>query len=311
MSFIAFDQRRLRCVLAAATVLCVIALVRAGDAEAAKGPRFLLAHAPSGTAVHARPGGVVTAQVSGRTPLQTTTWLWIVDTTHNGNWGRAVLPLRPNGLTGWIKLRGLRLVRTATWVRASLGEQRIWLMAGSRAVATWRTAIGAPASRTPVGRFSVTDRVLTGDPSGPFGWYALGLSGHQPNLPPGWSGGDQLAIHGTNDPASIGRRASAGCLRVSAGALTTLRAKVPLGTPVIVMRSRSAAQNVALRSSLPRLTPPRAAHSATAPPPRLDVSVLTAYAVAAAPLTGHVPPEPKPADPAGATWVARLSEGRD
>jgi hypothetical protein len=90
-----------------------------------------------------------------------------------------------------------------------------------------------------------------------------------------------------------------------------LRAKAPLGTPVIVMRSRTAAQNVALRSSLPRLKPAHPAHSAAAPPLRLDVSVVAAYAVAAAPLTGRIPPEPKPADPARATWVARLSEGRD
>jgi hypothetical protein len=33
-----------------------------------------------------------------------------------------------------------------------------------------------------------------GDPSGPFGWYAFGLSGHQPNLPAGWSGGGPHAL---------------------------------------------------------------------------------------------------------------------
>ncbi|MDX6591822.1 MAG: hypothetical protein QOJ13_1018 [Gaiellales bacterium] len=311
MSSVAIDQRRLRCALAAVTVLCVIALVRAGDAEAAKGPRFLLAHAPSGVAVHARPGGPVTAWVPGRTPLQTTTWLWIVDTARSKRWGRAVLPLRPNGRTGWISLRGLRLVRTSTWVRGSLGERRIWLMRGTRPVATWRAAIGASASPTPAGRFSVTDRVVTGDPSGPFGWYALGLSGHQPNLPPGWSGGDQLAIHGTNDPASIGRRASHGCLRVSAGALTVLRARVPLGTPVIVMRTRLAAHHVALHASLPRLAVRRVVHRAsTAALLPLDVPTVAAVAAAAAPLTRHAPPNPKPEQGAGATWVARPPEGR-
>ena len=75
-----------------------------------------------------------------------------------------------------------------------------------------------------------------GDPSGPFGWYAFGLSGHQPNLPAGWSGGDQLAIHGTNNPSSIGTAASAGCLRVSATALGTLKRFLRLGTPVVVHR---------------------------------------------------------------------------
>jgi L,D-transpeptidase-like protein len=295
MSSVAFDQRRLHCALAAVAVLCGIALVRAGDASAASKPRFLLAHAPSGVAVHARPRGPVTATVAGRTPLRTPTWLWIVDRTPNGAWGRAVLPLRPNGRTGWIKLRGLRLVRTTTWVRASLREQRIWLMRGVRPVATWRAAIGASTTPTPIGRFSVTDRVLTGDPSGPFGWYALGLSGHQPNLPPQWAGGDQLAIHGTNDPASIGRRASYGCLRVSSHVLTVLRARVPLGTPVVVMRSRRDAQRVALRASLPRLqrVARRPIYQRPKPLPRsIDVPTIAANAAAAAPLTRHWASDP-------------------
>ena len=95
-------------------------------------------------------------------------------------------------------------------------------------------AVGASASPTPVGRFSVTDPIATGDPGGPFGWYAFGLSGHQPNLPAGWSGGDQLAIHGTNAPSSLGTAASAGCLRVSSTALGILKRYLHPGTPVII-----------------------------------------------------------------------------
>jgi lipoprotein-anchoring transpeptidase ErfK/SrfK len=95
-------------------------------------------------------------------------------------------------------------------------------------------AVGAAASPTPIGRFSVTDPIATGDPAGPFGWYAFGLSGHQPHLPPGWSGGDQLAIHGTNDPSSLGTAASAGCLRVSATALEILKRALRPGTPVVI-----------------------------------------------------------------------------
>jgi lipoprotein-anchoring transpeptidase ErfK/SrfK len=101
-------------------------------------------------------------------------------------------------------------------------------------VASFAAAVGAADSPTPIGRFSVTDPIATGDASGPYGWYAFGLSGHQPHLPPGWTGGDQLAIHGTNDPASLGTAASAGCLRVSAGALYVLKRALEPGTPVII-----------------------------------------------------------------------------
>ncbi len=267
------DSRRLTIRLAAVSLLASLALALPATARGADGPRFLLVTTPHGAIVHARPNGRVIAQLPGSTPLGTPTWLWITATTPGGRWGHVILPIRPNGLTGWIDLRGLAVRHTATWIRASLGERRIWLMHGRMPIASYPVAIGAPDTSTPIGRFSVTDRVPTGDPSGPFGWYAFGLSGHQPNLPPSWAGGDQLAIHGTNDPASIGRPASHGCLRVSAAALARLREALALGTPVVIMQTRAAATRSAIAASLPRLQPPRrpsAGHRhppvATAPP---------------------------------------------
>ena len=95
-------------------------------------------------------------------------------------------------------------------------------------------APGRPApSPTPVGEYFVTDRVAfpAGSPSASF---AFGISGIQPRLPAGWSGGNQLAIHGTNNPWSIGRSASAGCIRVSEATLDRLLPLLAYGTPVIV-----------------------------------------------------------------------------
>jgi L,D-transpeptidase-like protein len=196
--------------------------------------RFTLVDESAGTAVRARPNGRVLGTLPGWTPLGTPTWLWAVALSRNDGWARVVLPWHPNGRTGWVRLRGHRVVHTWTWVQADLSRRRVMLMRGSRVVRSFAAAIGAPASPTPIGRFSVTDPISTGDPSGPFGWYAFGLSGHQPHLPPGWSGGDQLAIHGTNDPASIGTPASAGCLRVSATALEVLKRALRPGTPVVI-----------------------------------------------------------------------------
>ena len=69
-----------------------------------------------------------------------------------------------------------------------------------------------------------------------FGSFIFGLSGVQTNLPAGWGGGNLLAIHGTNNPASIGLASSAGCLRVSRATLERLEAVLVLGAPVIVKR---------------------------------------------------------------------------
>jgi lipoprotein-anchoring transpeptidase ErfK/SrfK len=188
----------------------------------------------AGAAVHRWPGGPIVGVLSTTSPLGYRSWAWALSTTSDGRWASIVLPWRPNGRTGWIDLNGRREIRTAVWVRADVSQRVVVLQRGRRTIAVFRAAVGAADSRTPTGRFDVTDLVPTGDPSGPFGWFAFGLSGHQPNLPPGWSGGDQLAIHGTNNPASIGMAASAGCLRVSAHALAILRQYVRLGTPVVI-----------------------------------------------------------------------------
>ena len=282
--------------------LALLAVALPAQARASGGPRFLIVSAPHGATVRSSPGGATVAHLPAATPLGAPTWLWVLRTTVNHQWGRVVLPLKPNGRTGWINLHGLRTVHTSTWIRVSLHARRIWLMQGSHPRASFSAAIGAVTTPTPIGRFSVTDSLATGDPSGPFGWYAFGLSGHQPHLPPNWSGGDQLAIHGTDDPASIGTAASHGCLRVSRQALARLRAALHLGTPVVIMPSVDRAMVVARGSAWPRpparppAARPRTDGFPTALALRVAQSVLTASLVGsasphrAAPMAVTAPP---------------------
>src|SRR5262245_57338638 len=168
-------------VLTAAPAVTPHAEVRA---DRPKPLRFLLVDA-AGATVRAWPRGKVIGTMAQTTPLGSRSWVWAVSTTPRGRWGRIVLPWRPNGQTGWIDLRGRSLVRTATWVHADLSKRTVTLLRGRRAVASFSAAIGTSSTPTPTGKFSVTDLVATGDPNGPFGWYAFGLSVHQPNLPAG------------------------------------------------------------------------------------------------------------------------------
>ena len=71
----------------------------------------------------------------------------------------------------------------------------------------------------------VPNIIPSGSPANPMGEAAMTLSG-----------GGQYAIHGTNNPGSIGRFVSHGCIRMYNSDVMDLYNRVSLGTPVVVLR---------------------------------------------------------------------------
>src|SRR5205814_2809893 len=120
-----------------------------------------------------------------------------------------------------------------TRIVVDLARRRLTLLRRGKPVLRVRVAIGAPATPTPRGRFYVKEALLTASPGGPFGPGALGLSSFSPVLT-GWVQGGPIGIHGTDDPSSIGRARSNGCIRVENRVAARLLRTVPLGTPVVV-----------------------------------------------------------------------------
>jgi hypothetical protein len=197
--------------------------------------RFLLVSIERALPITARPGGgvVVGSMPAGSRFYATPTVAWVRRLSRDGRFGLVDLPYEAGSRSGWIRLRGLERSWTRISVVADLSAHRIVVRRGDRVLLRAPAATGAAVSPTPAGRYFVTDRVAFPG-GGSLGTYAFGISGIQPDLPPGWSGGDQLAIHGTNVPSSIGRSASAGCLRVAERILDRLKPLLRLGTPVIV-----------------------------------------------------------------------------
>jgi L,D-transpeptidase catalytic domain len=158
---------------------------------------------------------------------------WVEEVSSNGRWGLVELPYTWPRKEGWIRLDGLRRSTTRVRVEVDLSRRMVTVRKFGTVLFRAPGAIGRPSSPTPVGEYFVTDRVAF--PAGSYlGSFAFGISGIQPRLPVGWSGGNQLAIHGTNDPSSIGTSASAGCVRVSETTLDRLLPLLRYGTPVIV-----------------------------------------------------------------------------
>ena len=158
---------------------------------------------------------------------------WVEAVSPNGRWGLVELPYTWPRREGWIRLDGFRRSVTRVRVEVDLSSHMVTVRKFGKVLFRSPGATGAPSSPTPVGEYFVTDRVAF--PAGSYlGSFAFGISGIQPRLPAGWSGGNQLAIHGTNNPSSIGRSASAGCVRVSEWTLDRLLPLLRYGTPVVV-----------------------------------------------------------------------------
>ncbi len=187
--------------------------------------------------IHATPNGraLGTMPATSRYLGQSMT-AWVQAVSKDGRWGRVTLPWsKPVTRAGWVRIDGFAGRTTSTMVVADLSDRRVRVYRGCRELFSVRSAIGRPGSPSPKGRFWVTDRVaVPGSQQASFGTYAFGMSTVQPNLPAGWTGGDQMAIHGTGAPGSIGEAASAGCLRVSEDALARLKPLLRAGTPVVI-----------------------------------------------------------------------------
>jgi lipoprotein-anchoring transpeptidase ErfK/SrfK len=185
--------------------------------------------------IRVRPGGgdVVGLLPRGSRYFGTPITAWVEDVTPGGRFGRVSVPYSATRQSGWIRLRGLDRHETRVFVRVDLSRHWVTVRRGYRPLFGMRAATGAPSSPTPVGHYFVTDLVAF-PVGGSYGSFAFGISGIQTSPPAGWTGGDQLAIHGTNEPWTIGASASAGCIRVSERALSRLRPILRLGTPVVI-----------------------------------------------------------------------------
>ena len=184
--------------------------------------------------LHSKPNGRVIARVGSRTDFGSPQTLTVA--ARRGSWLGVINEDVSNGGVAWVKAQGraLKPRRTDVVLRVSLERRRLELVDGNRVERKMPVGVGRPGSPTPKGRFSVTDK-LSGRPyGGTYGCCILALSGRQPSVPPGWRGGDRLAIHGTDNPGSIGRRSSAGCLHADGRDLRLLMRKVSLGTPVLI-----------------------------------------------------------------------------
>jgi hypothetical protein len=181
--------------------------------------------------LRARPGGRTLARLPQQTGFGSPRIVAVV--LRRGRWLGVLAPELGNGQVGWIDARrGVQLYRTDWSLEASLSKRLLLVRRGGKVVGRVRVAVGRPSAPTPTGLFAVTDKLTTRGADSPYGCCVLALSGHQPNVPQGWGGGDRLAIHATPAEQTIGHAASLGCLRATGSDMRRLVREIPLGTRV-------------------------------------------------------------------------------
>jgi lipoprotein-anchoring transpeptidase ErfK/SrfK len=150
-------------------------------------------------------------------------------------WFHVQLPIRPNGVEGFVRARDVRVAAVRSRVVVQISKRRLTLFRRDRPVLQTSVAVGSSATPTPTGSYYVNQRLVPIDPGGPFGPGAIGISAYSTVLT-GWTQGGPIAIHGTNEPWSIGHAVSNGCIRVRNPVLRKLFASTPAGTPVVIVR---------------------------------------------------------------------------
>lgn len=162
--------------------------------------------------------------------------LAVLAVERQADWYRVLLPTRPNASSAWVPVGAVSVTTAPYRVELSLSalDLRVIDNATGAVVVTSPIGIGAPSSPTPTGEFFVRDHFPTPGGDHPYGPFAFGLSGHSDVYMRFGTGDGRIAIHGTNQPASIGAAVSNGCPHVPNDVVLALIPYLPLGTPVTI-----------------------------------------------------------------------------
>ena len=104
------------------------------------------------------------------------------------------------------------------WIDISTLKHQLKLYDGHHLVKKYPIAVGRMVTATPMGTYRIINKQR--NPGGPFGVFWMGLS--KPHY----------GIHGTNNPSSIVRSVSHGCIRMKNKDVLELASMVPIGTSV-------------------------------------------------------------------------------
>ena len=145
---------------------------------------------------------------------------------------RVLLAVRPNQSQGWVRASDVTLAQHDYRIVVSVGRHTLTLYKAGKVAMQVPVGLGTGSTPTPGGVFYTKELLRPPNPVGAYGTYAYGLSGYSTVLENFGGGKGEIGIHGTNEPASLGKNVSHGCIRMSNTNITKLAGMLPLGVPV-------------------------------------------------------------------------------
>jgi lipoprotein-anchoring transpeptidase ErfK/SrfK len=152
-----------------------------------------------------------------------------------GDWVQVALPVRPNGSSGWVKLEQVTLKQDPYRLDVARSAHQLRLFRDDTLVQTYPIGVGKTETPTPGGVYYLRVLIKTTQPNGAYGPYAYGLNGFSTVLNDFAGGDGVIGLHGTDDPSSVGKDVSHGCIRLHNADITALAKILPLGTPVKIL----------------------------------------------------------------------------
>jgi lipoprotein-anchoring transpeptidase ErfK/SrfK len=151
--------------------------------------------------------------------------------TDGKSWYQISIPMRPNGMKGWIPVRSVSVSPTVSRIVVNRSTRTIDIYWHGKHALHAIVAIGAPGMETPTGHYYVAARFVPYED--PFlGVFAVETSAYSKLTE--WPGGGVVGIHGTSEPQLLGQAVSHGCVRVSNTTAAAMKKLAPLGTPITI-----------------------------------------------------------------------------
>ena len=185
-----------------------------------RGSSLIVAAKRRSVRVYARPGAARLTRVRARRFGRRRIPLRFMVLDKRRGWVKVQLR---GGASRWVRRHDVVLSHTPYKLVVRRRAHRLVLLRHGRVAKRFRIAVGKQLTPTPAGRYYVTDLIRSTDPF--YGPYAFGLSAQTR---------EQVGLHGTSEPWSIGHDVSRGCIRVHNGVIRRLARIVPIGTPVII-----------------------------------------------------------------------------